>query len=935
MAKKGFRRRRRGCVVDDNDNAVVPSVLKALVQHYQDPIHHHVDHGGLSLPYFSSTDEWPDVIIITEQPVMQHFIERLNNSTSNNNNINDNNNLSRITTLQNIVVGYSTWIRPTLFLQDDDAVQNTGIPVLRQYELLLAFLLLHLPRQELPEQEQKRKQTALQKQQQQQQQHSILLESLDIMTSDVTLLTQLASSSDDASSSQTTNQKSTSIHISNVVLPTLIRIVTHSISVLQKLSSINEINDDDDDDDDSSNNTNHHHHDHHYTAIILQRVTVRMLAFGQAYLDPRQILLPSTTTTTTSSSSSSRNTNIPQWCSWLFQWVPDPTFLYVPSMSTTTTTTQQQQEKEEKLLNKNTTTTTAQSLLNLGEFLVRDNNYFWNAIQLNASVWESNLVTQQAERFWKHLYAYLKIIVVTVDRRHHHHHHHHHHYTNEDKNEKVQASQQSNQRVLIQRCLEWLSVLSSSDNDNDDDDFPKAVRAHFFGRDGVRQHWTTNTAALSSSSHQIVTTNESKPKTRLHLGRVVVVPDDNATNNNSNNNGNDINTTIKAFHETPSRVHAALHYILLLEKKDFVSDNNNVEKGSQILEEILPIIYELLSDHEQAYIALGSASVLRILQLIQTVDNQGYTVPQGQRCVWNKYTQNLVSVLDLACRTCREGAPMVFLARAQSMVCQTAPLWCDDNAQGGHSGTTTNATTMQQQQLQHRRNTTRYFLTILDKHNHRVSDPDHLLWAVLVGGILPLLYQHATVPECIESTDAVELGRLGLTALLPIIRYSSGWKVETEDLTTSKETFDDNNGEAVKVNATRKLLAPSLLALVYLMQAAYPIMPRHGGKIMSEIVGLLQNLEQQGLSNTTDEISVQDLVLNTAGIALVLCQDRAAEVLDLICQNEDGQETTRWKEGTQIVKNIRENAGFWVDCQKGISLASVRRKSVSGMVLLE
>ena len=137
----------------------------------------------------------------------------------------------------------------------------------------------------------------------------------------------------------------------------------------------------------------------------------------------------------------------------------------------------------------------------------------------------------------------------------------------------------------------------------------------------------------------------------------------------------------------------------------------------------------------------------------------------------------------------------------------------------------------------YRRATTSSFLTILDKHSHEVSDPKELLWSLLVGGIIPLLYQHARKRDCIDNVDALEMGRLGLTALLPIVRYSGGWSLN-----------DDIGTEKRDSCPTRKLLAPSVISLVYLLQAAYPIMPRHGGKIMSELLALLGNLQRQALT---------------------------------------------------------------------------------------
>lgn len=282
------------------------------------------------------------------------------------------------------------------------------------------------------------------------------------------------------------------------------------------------------------------------------------------------------------------------------------------------------------------------------------------------------------------------------------------------------------------------------------------------------------------------------PGTRLHLGQLI-----------ENEPKDPLKTTTKLFLDSPSRVHAAMHYILLLEKTDFEGQDS-----VHIWEEMLPILYELLSADASAHIGMGATALIHLLSLSQS-HNTNTLNAKNSGFPFAKLAGTLLPVLDMACQVCRKGQPYALIAQAQSLLCEVF-------TQGDAAENIT----------KHRRKKTRYFFTVLDKHSHKVSDPDGLLWALLVGGILPLLYQHATESDAISNVDAMEIGRLGLSALLPIVQYSSGWDVGSDN------------------NTTRKMLAPSVLALVYLLNVAYPIMLGHGGKIMSELLALLGNLLQ-------------------------------------------------------------------------------------------
>ena len=87
---------------------------------------------------------------------------------------------------------------------------------------------------------------------------------------------------------------------------------------------------------------------------------------------------------------------------------------------------------------------------------------------------------------------------------------------------------------------------------------------------------------------------------------------------------------------------------------------------------------------------------------------------------------------------------------------------------------------------------------------------------VLTAGLYPLLEQLANQPEA----QTMEMGRLGLRTLLPYFRWDSNTCV----------------GRAIPHS--------SILCLISLMMGAYPIMHRHGGKIMSELLACIGRVQR-------------------------------------------------------------------------------------------
>jgi hypothetical protein len=375
----------------------------------------------------------------------------------------------------------------------------------------------------------------------------------------------------------------------------------------------------------------------------------------------------------------------------------------------------------------------------------------------------------------------------------------------------------------------------------------KAVRAHFFGRDILED--AANTALTN------------KPTTRLHLGRTVSYSPP----------SNDPLT--RPYQTIPSRVHVALQFISLMEI-------DTALVNLPILDELLPICYELLMASNDAIRALGAAALLHLLKCTATPTD-----------LWSQVVASLLPPLDHACQTCRVGPAVAVIGLAQTHLFRQLAI-CSSSSFA----------------RDRRRQAAQHWLLVLHKNSVKMGDP--LQWGLLMGTILPLLADHAAA----ENADAMELGRLGLTALLPLLH--------TEVLPALWQGDDDDDDDQARLLASLVRHEIPLLALVALSQllvAAHPIMPRHGGKIASALLACMghhhrQKQDASATDNhkeeddvTTRSISDQCIVAvaqHVAAMALVVCGPRARAVLEQVVDSKE-----EYDEGfVRLIEQVQQQA---------------------------
>lgn len=149
---------------------------------------------------------------------------------------------------------------------------------------------------------------------------------------------------------------------------------------------------------------------------------------------------------------------------------------------------------------------------------------------------------------------------------------------------------------------------------------------------------------------------------------------------------------------------------------------------------------------------------------------------------------------------------------------------------------------------------------------------DERIAGVLVGGINPILGQLASFPEA----ASVEVARVGLSTLLPVI----GWTGMRMDV--------------------RSAQISALVGLMCLMDGAYPIMPHHGTKIMTEVFLLMDRAGKDAVflandkttdpinKNLDDEVSTDAtfrVAVYAASVAHTICGRSAKVVLEHISSN--------------------------------------------------
>ena len=323
----------------------------------------------------------------------------------------------------------------------------------------------------------------------------------------------------------------------------------------------------------------------------------------------------------------------------------------------------------------------------------------------------------------------------------------------------------------------------------------KAVRAHFFGKDMIADS----------------TTAVSKQNYRLHLGHLVPV------NAKKEKEQTDWDLSLKPYQKFPSRLYAVLVFVSLL-------DDGTLSDREEILEQMAPICYALLDSARDVATGIGAVLTLRLWNMVIPREFVGCRTAISTKRSLQNLANNLLLALDAVVQSCRNGCTLALVG-----LTQRALLLALNDC------------------VLRRRQATQQWFMLLGRARHVPIDPK-LVWGILVT-LIPLLYDHAALHE---QADALELGRLGLSALFPLLRGDAGHQ------------------------PARVVPVLVLMALSNLLVAAHPIMPRHSQKILCELLACLRQ---------TDDKQTRLLCLHVSAMAVVICGDGALTFLDQLLKS--------------------------------------------------
>jgi hypothetical protein len=327
--------------------------------------------------------------------------------------------------------------------------------------------------------------------------------------------------------------------------------------------------------------------------------------------------------------------------------------------------------------------------------------------------------------------------------------------------------------------------------------FFKDIRLHFFGRDMIEWEPTMR-------SSQLVVLGRRIAKTQPVINE-------------------------SPFEAIPSRIAVAMNGLdlLLPVKKDHHDENNiAISTWKYIFEDVFPVCASLVDSNRSLEIGLGASGLLRLLDSFVESGVSLNELSEESR----KFVDNLLSVLDLAFQTTREGPAAVIIGQTQS---RTFDLLQD---QGGD---------WEKEYRHRRRKVTQQWLTTLARSTNQTCS-DSRSWELLVGGAIPLLLQHAKNEP---TGDAMEMGRLGLTALLILIDADAGGDERT--------------------------IVASIVGLINLLFGAHPMMENHGGKIMCTLISTA--------TSAASDSPLYKLVSYVAAVSLLICGPKfTSSILDSI-----------------------------------------------------
>ena len=281
----------------------------------------------------------------------------------------------------------------------------------------------------------------------------------------------------------------------------------------------------------------------------------------------------------------------------------------------------------------------------------------------------------------------------------------------------------------------------------------------------------------------------------------------------------------------------------------------------------VPIALSLLDDVPSKHQAVGALVLVAILEAASSLE------PEASAFLLEKCSSVVHSSLESAIRQCGRDEPILF-----AVICLAQSRWityftfCSRNLDTAISPSAVLAVT--------RKAAVDILIAVRKQAQTGGRDGnDERIARALVAGVNPLLAQLDRFPEA----ASVEIARIGLSALLPVL----GWSGMRP--------------------AVRTAQVAGMTSLVALMHGSAPVMPRHGMKIMTTLLLLLDRTDKDAAFLSCDKtlkstdggsadskISTEatiHIALWTASIALAICGYSAERVLVHVEKTHSSRQT--------------------------------------------